>query len=133
MRKTTSKLKFCLFILLILYIIIPIKTAGQIDNSKFINQSVPDRMTPGQTYNLLVTFENNGSTYWTPGEYRLRVTSGDSPPNTIWSTSDHDLVKIIEPGNTVTFEVRVTAPTTESVYPFMAQLLHGSYPFGETN
>jgi hypothetical protein len=133
MNKHISKLKFFLPVLFLFYIIVPIRVAAQVDNSKFINQSVPDRMTPGQSYNLIVTFENNGTTYWAPGEYRLRVNSGDNPANTVWSTSDHDLVKIIEPGNTATFEVKVTAPTTESVYPFTAQLIHGSYPFGETN
>ncbi|MBK8549501.1 MAG: hypothetical protein IPL53_00015 [Ignavibacteria bacterium] len=35
-------------------------------DSKFVNQSIPDRMTPGQKYNLIVTFQNSGSTSWVP-------------------------------------------------------------------
>ncbi len=133
MFKHISQLKMYLLVLAMYFVLIPLKVNGQVDNSKFINQSVPDRMSPAQTYNLIVTFENNGTTYWTPGDYKLRVTSGDNPPNVVWSTSDLDLVKIIEPGHTASFEVKVTAPSTENVYPFVAQLLRGSYPFGETN
>jgi hypothetical protein len=128
-----SQSKISLIIFAMYFVLIPLKVTGQVDNAKFITQSVPDRMSPGQTYNLIVTFENNGTTYWTPGEYRLRVTSGDNPPNYVWSTSDLDLVKIIEPGNTASFEVKVTAPSNEGVYLFTAQLLRGNYPFGETN
>jgi hypothetical protein len=107
---------------------------SQVDNARFITQSVPDRMAPGQTYNLIVTFENNGTTYWSPGNYRLRIPSaGDGTISSVWSTNEMDLVKTIEPGNTASFEVKVTAPSTEGVYPFSAQLIHGSYSFGESS
>lgn len=104
-----------------------------VDNSRFINQSVPDRMTPGQTYELIFTFENNGTTYWTPGDYRIRVSSDGSSMGTVWAPTDMDFVRTIEPGNTATFQVKVTAPSSEGVYPIRAQLLHGSYNFGESS
>lgn len=103
------------------------------DNAKFINQSIPDQMNPGETYTLIITFENTGTTHWIPGEYRIRINSADQRPMPIWSTSEMDLVKTIEPGNTATFEVKVTAPLTEGVYPFKAELIHGSYSFGESS
>src|SRR4030095_2466656 len=106
---------------------------SQVDNAKFINQSVPDRMAPGESYNLIVTFENTGTTYWVSGDYRLRVTSGDQVPSTAWSTMDMDLTKVIEPGHTASFEVKVTAPSYDGVYHFYSQLLHGSYLFGESS
>lgn len=125
--------KLSLLAFLLSYTIIPAKLYTQVDNSKFINQSVPDNMTPGQTYNLIVTFENTGSTYWQPGDYKLRVSSGSSSVKSVWTISDLDLVKIIEPGNTATFEVNVTAPSTEGVYPFTAQLTRSGNAFGESN
>jgi len=122
----------CFLLLIFLFLNIWGQTKT-VDDAKFINQSVPDRMSPGQTYNLIVTFENTGTTSWTPGDYRLRITSADNVSNSVWSMTDMDLVKIFEPGNSISFEIKVTAPSTEGVYPFKAQLLHGSYAFGETN
>ena len=106
---------------------------SQTDNARFINQSVPDVMSPGESYVLILTFENTGSTSWVPGEYRLRVNSVDTKPLGMWTSTEMDLVKVIEPGNTATFEVKVTAPSTEGVYPFKAELVHGSYAFGESS
>jgi hypothetical protein len=104
-----------------------------VDDARFINQSVPNRMAPGQTYNLIITFENTGTTFWMPGEYSIKVTSGDNYSPSDWSMKKLDLVRIIEPGNSVSFEVPVTAPSTEGVYTFKAHLLHGDYVFGETS
>lgn len=104
-----------------------------VDNAKFITQSIPGRMSPEQTYNLIVTFENIGTTTWYPGGYKLRISSGANSSYSVWSVSDLDIVKRIDPGTSVSFEVKVTAPSTEGVYPFTAQLVHGDYIFGETN
>jgi hypothetical protein len=104
-----------------------------VDNSKFVNQSVPDRMAPDETYQLIVTFENIGTTPWVPGEYKLKIASDDGSITPVWSISEIDLEKIIESGNTASFELKVTAPSSEGVYSFKTQLLHGSYVFGETS
>lgn len=122
---------FSIFMLNIITIKAQISTT--LDNAKFVNQSVPDQMNPGDNYNLILTFENTGTTSWIPGEYRLRVNSADQKPYSMWVSTDMDLVKVIEPGNTATFEVKVTAPSTEGVYPFQAVLLHGSNIFGESS
>lgn len=106
---------------------------SQTDNAKFINQSVPDVMSPGESYTLILTFENTGTTSWIPGEYRIRVNSVDTKPQPVWTSTELDMVRVIEPGNTATFEVKVTAPSTEGVYPFKAELIHGSYAFGESS
>lgn len=105
--------------------------SSTVDNAKFVNQSIPDQMNPGESYTLIITFENTGTTSWIPGEYRLRVNSADMRPTPLWLSTDMDLVKTIEPGNTATFEVKVTAPSNEGVYPFQAELLHNSNIFGE--
>lgn len=133
MIKLISRIEL-LFLTIVLTIILGITTniTAQVDNSKFVTQSVPDRMVPGQTYNLIVTFENNGSTSWAPGDYKLRVTSTDGKTPS-WTGGEMDLVKVIEPGNTATFEVKVTAPSSEGIYPFMAQLTRSGNTFGETS
>ncbi len=132
--KVKHWIKIILVLLLLLVCSYTINSqTSTVDNAKFINQSVPDRMTPGESYTLILTFENTGTTYWSPGEYRIRVNTVDIKPSSLWSVSEMDLVKIIEPGNTATFEVKVTAPSTEGVYPFKAELIHGSYVFGESS
>lgn len=103
-----------------------------LDNARFINQSIPDRMNPGETYNLILTFENTGTTSWN-SDYRIRVNSTDQKINSIWSVSEMELGRVIEPGNTATIELKVTAPVAEGVYPFQAELLHGSNVFGESS
>lgn len=120
--------------LLLLTIVLLTGTASiaQVDNSKFVTQSIPDRMSPGQTYNVIVTFENNGTTSWAPGDYKLRVTSTDGK-SPAWTGGDMDLVKVIEPGNTASFELKVTAPSSEGIYPFTAQLMRNGNVFGEPN
>lgn len=120
--------------LLLLTIVLLTGTASiaQVDNSKFVTQSIPDRMSPGQTYNVIVTFENNGTTSWAPGDYKLRVTSTDGK-SPAWTGGDMDLVKVIEPGNTASFELKVTAPSSEGIYPFIAQLMRNGNVFGEPN
>lgn len=103
-----------------------------VDNAQFVNQSIPDRMNPGESYNLILTFENTGTTTWN-SDYRIRVNSTDQKINSVWSVSEMELGKVIEPGNTATIELKVTAPLTEGVYPFKAELLHGSNVFGESS
>lgn len=102
-------------------------------SSKFLNQSVPDRMSPGQSYNLVVTFENNGNTSWTPERCRLKIISKNENNVTspVWSINEMNFSNTVEPGKTATFEIKVTAPKEEGVYPFSAVLLNGSSEFGE--
>lgn len=102
-------------------------------DSKFVNQSIPDMMIQGQNYNLIITFQNSGSNSWMPGEVRLKLFSNDDVKTPIWSASELDLVKIIEPGNTATFEVTVTAPVTEGVYKFSSQLTNSAGLFGDVS
>jgi len=90
-------------------------------------------MAPGKSYNLIVTFKNTGTTEWKPGEYKLKISSGDKSAYSVWSVDEMNLEKTIEPGNTASFEIKVTSPENEDVYNFTAQLVHGTYVFGETN
>lgn len=119
-----------LFIISMLLFFSSTLAQSTIDNSKFVNQSVPERMSPGESYNLVLTFENNGTTSWVPGDYRLRISPLTSSASE-WSINEMDLTQRIESGNTASFEVKVTAPSTEGVYPFSAKLIHNNFEFGE--
>lgn len=133
MKKLISGFElFFLTMMLAISTALTVNISAQVDNSKFVTQSVPDRMSPGQAYNLIVTFENTGTTSWAPGDYKLRLTSTDGK-TPAWTGGDMDLVKIIEPGNTASFELKVTAPSTEGIYPFIAQLMRNGNLFGESN
>ncbi len=102
-------------------------------DSKFVNQSIPDRMTPGQKYNLIVTFQNSGSTSWIPGEVRLKLFSNEDSKTPVWAVSELDLVKTIESENTATFEITVTAPSEEGVYKISSQLTNSAGVFGDVS
>jgi len=102
-------------------------------DSKFVNQSIPDRMTPGQKYNLIVTFQNSGSASWAPGEVRLKLFSNEETKSPVWAVSELDLVKTIESENTATFEITVTAPSEEGVYNISTQLTNSTGVFGDVS
>jgi hypothetical protein len=90
---------------------------SQYDNSRFVTQSVPSMMVPGGIYTVLVTFENTGSSYWTPYDYKLAIMPGpDAKAYSTWGTTTRDLISTVEPGKTVTFEFPVTAPYNYGSY-----------------
>lgn len=120
-------------------VLLPVYTQGQnstVDNSKFISHSIPDNMTAGETYNVVVTYENSGTTIWNAGEYKLRVlgTGNNTYTGTnVWGVSDQSLTSHIEPGKTLTFELKLIAPTAEGSYTFQTELIRGNNKFGESS
>ena len=109
-----------------------LQLSAQSYNSQFVNQSIPDRMIPGSKYNLIMSFVNNGSETWVPGTVRLKILPDDDNKS-VWSISELELTKMIEPGNTATIEFTVAAPTTAGVYKLAGRLTsNGSY-FGESS
>jgi hypothetical protein len=120
--------------LLILFIMIGIGLGGQLKaqsyDSKYISQSIPDRMIPGSKYNIIMSFLNSGTDTWVPGTVRLKLLPDDENKS-LWSISELELTKMIEPGNTATIEFTVAAPSTAGVYKLAGRLTsNGSY-FGE--
>jgi hypothetical protein len=104
-----------------------------VDNSKFITQSIPDNMAAGENYNGIVTFENTGTTTWYPNEYKLRIIAGPSVTMGTWGISEMPITQIIEPGKTISIELKLIAPSAEGTHLFQSQLMHGSNMFGETS
>jgi RHS repeat-associated protein len=87
------------------------------NNAAFVSQTVPAIMTPGQNYAVSVTMQNTGTTTWTSADsYKL----GSQNPlnNTKWGFSRVVLPNDVPPGQNVTFNFTVTAPTTSGMHDF---------------
>ncbi|RPI17373.1 MAG: hypothetical protein EHM58_09465 [Ignavibacteriae bacterium] len=110
-----------------------------LDNAVYVTQSVPTTMVEGQTYKVIITVRNNGTTTWSPNSstdvsgYKLAlVDMGDNNRNTgYWGVTESPVTKSIEPGETATFELNIIAPGTPGTYPFQWVMKHGDVPFGQ--
>ncbi|NOS85775.1 MAG: hypothetical protein HOP31_11590 [Ignavibacteria bacterium] len=120
--------------LLILFMLMGLGSVNQMHaqsfDSKFVNQSIPDRMIPGSKYNIILSFQNSGTDTWTPGVVRLKILPDDEN-KALWSVSELELTKMIEPGNTATIELTVTAPSAAGVYKLAGRLTASGSYFGE--
>jgi hypothetical protein len=97
---------------------------SQSNNSSFISQSVPTTMNAGQSYNVSVTVQNTGTTTWSPYVgYPSRLGSENPRDNTIWGISRVELPAIVSPGQLVTFNFTVRAPSTAGTYNFQWRML----------
>lgn len=99
------------------------------DNASFTSQSVPESVAAGARISVSLTFRNTGATSWTvSGGY---VLGSPNPANSgTWQTSSVGLPSTVEPGSTVTFSFKVSAPSSPGIYDFEWQLEHGTTFFG---
>ena len=86
------------------------------NNAEFISQNVPESVTPGENFNITVTFKNTGTTTWTStNNYRLGTQNPQD--NTIWMPTNRvALPNDVKPGEEVTFQISLTAPVQEDIY-----------------
>ena len=100
-----------------------VATAHAANNSAFVSQNVPAVMVPGQVYAVSVTLQNTGTTTWSSGAlYKL----GTQNPmdNTLWTGSTRvALPSNVAPGQNVTFNFNVTAPSTPGTYNFQWKMV----------
>jgi hypothetical protein len=122
-----------LFVVLLTAFIVNILYSQSIDNARFVSQTVPDNLAAGQTYNLIVTFENNGTNPWTPNDYRLKILTVDAKPINIWGIDEIPLAQTVEVGHSISFEIKITAPRTEGSYVFETQMTRSGNYFGEAS
>lgn len=92
--------------------------------AQVLSQSVPSTMTAGQSYPVSMTLRNVGSRTWNPigpqcNAYRLATVT---PTN--WGPARVELPAILPPGQQVTLNFTVTAPTTPGTYPFQWRMVH---------
>jgi len=105
------------------------RSAAADDNSSFTSESVPASMPAGMRVFVSLTFRNTGTTSWTvSGGY---VLGSPNPANSAtWQVSSVALPSTVEAGSSVTFNFRVSAPTTPGTYDLQWQLEHGTTFFG---
>jgi len=108
------------------------RSAAADDNSSFTSQSVPTSARAGTRVTVSLTFRNTGTTSWkVSGGYVLG--SPDPANSANWQVSSVALPSPVEPGSSVTFTFRVSAPITPGIYDFHWQLAHGTTFFGATS
>ncbi len=97
-------------ITLILGFLIGISSLFCQNNSQFISQNGPQSVSPGQTFNITVTFKNTGNTSWS-GSSLYRLGTQNPQDNTIWGVGTRvALPNDVAPGEEVTFSINLTAP-----------------------
>ncbi len=102
------------------------------NNAQFISQDVKSEMETGQTYDVIVTMKNSGSTTWKTGEFKLKVsTKGADNTQNAWEVANVELSNDILAGSEVTFSFKVTAPNNSGVYNLQCQLVKDGTFFGQ--
>jgi Ig-like domain-containing protein len=98
--------------------------------AEFVSQQVPSIVPAGATIRVTVTFKNTTPTTWLPTDGYALGSAGPTG-NTTWATASVPLPSAVAPGEAVTFEFSVVAPTTVGQYNFQWQMnLPAGTPFG---
>ncbi|HEX2833197.1 MAG TPA: right-handed parallel beta-helix repeat-containing protein [Thermoanaerobaculia bacterium] len=94
------------------------------NNAQFISQSIPQRVSPGSTASVSVTMKNTGTTTWDYAWYKL---SAQNPyDNTVWFPDTRAYMAngtYVAPGQQVTFNFTITAPSTRGIYNFQWRMI----------
>lgn len=103
------------------------------NDARFDAQSLPQTMTPGQTYEVAVRFTNVGKTAWKSAEgYRLMSQAPQG--NTRWGVASVELpaslVQVAVNGVAV-FSFKVTVPTSPGTYTFQWSMTKNGVSFGQ--
>lgn len=82
-------------------------------SGEYVSDTIPSTVSPGQVFNVSVTFRNRGVLWNSARNYRLGAV-GDSDPFTAFNRVN--LTSEVGPGVTHTFNFTMTAPTTPGTY-----------------
>jgi hypothetical protein len=101
------------------------------NNAQFVSQTVPNSLVAGQTTNVAVTLKNTGTTTWTTAA-AYRLGSQNPQGNVIWGTARVYLSSSVTPGQSVTFNFAITAPSTVGTFNFQWRMVQeGIQWFGD--
>ena len=94
--------------------------------------NIPTNLAPGERFVATVTVENTGTTSpaddWAANDYQLRSLNN---PLLAWGWINDTITSAVTAGNTATFSLILTAPTTESASTtFLAQMFTSGSYFG---
>jgi len=86
-------------------------------NAKFVGQSLPGPLVPGQVFPMRVIVQNLGGTTWTAsGANPFRLGTQDPQDNVVWGRNRVDVVGSVAPGQEATFDFQLTAPNVPGTY-----------------
>jgi RHS repeat-associated protein len=97
---------------------VTVMTATQGVGATFISQSAPSSMRAGQPYTITVQMLNSGTTAWTPsGSTPFRLGTQNPQDNKNWNVTGRAyLSSTVATGQTATFTIPITAPSTPGTY-----------------
>jgi predicted secreted protein len=102
---------------------------GGTDSADFASQTFLTFMVANQNYDVSVTMKNTGTTIWTPGNYFLG--SQNPADNLNWGTNRLNLPYTVNPGDSVTFAFKATAPFSNGTFNMQWRMFRaGSGYFG---
>lgn len=84
----------------------PVTVEVAYNDAQFVSQSVPPSVAAGGQAAVSVSMRNTGSTTWTPGSYFLGAADSS------WGAERVPVPRAVAPGEVVTFNFTITAPTT---------------------
>src|SRR5581483_6325966 len=97
------------------------------DFAYFVNQSIPNTIVGGLTYNVSVTMKNTGTNTWSTG-YSL-IPFNDSVKSN-WNVTSVPLTSSVAPGASTIFNFTITAPFAPSAYNFQWIMANAGQAFG---
>jgi uncharacterized protein affecting Mg2+/Co2+ transport len=102
-----------------------------VNDAMFVMSEVPAMVLPGASFDAKVTYINAGDSTWTSATSH-KLGSQSPQDNTIWGSNRTDLTASVAPGESYTFVVKCTAPSTAGSYDFQRRMLQSGVEwFGE--
>lgn len=83
----------------------PVTVEVAYNDAQFVSQSIPPAVNAGGSAAVSVSMRNTGTTTWTPGAYFLGAADSS------WGAARVPVPRAVAPGEVVTFNFTVTAPT----------------------
>jgi spore coat protein CotH/uncharacterized membrane protein len=106
-----------------------------VNDAAFVSQTAPTALDTGETAAVSVTLRNTGTTPWTEAAL-YRLSSRGPRDNTTWSINRAYLAPgaSVAPGQTVTFDFFITAPSVAGDYTFSWSMVQDGVDwFGEVS
>lgn len=97
---------------------------------EYVSDNIPTTMTPGQSYNVSVTYRNRGVCWLSTRNFRLGAVGDNNP---FGAFTRVNLSGTIRPGDTYTFNFTLTAPAQGGTFTAAWRMVRDGYAwFGPT-
>jgi hypothetical protein len=93
-------------------------------NALFVGSGTTSPLTPGQSSTAVVVLQNIGGTTWVAGSANpFRLGTQNPQDNATWGRNRVELPHDVAPGDEVSFEFPITAPSTPGTYHFQWRMV----------